>query len=65
MLTSVIALNNKPRGAVTDIPCQVSALFISNFILGPVRNFTLRHRDFRRTIRQKLISLRSSVFRST
>lgn len=41
MLTPVIAVNNKSQGVVTDIPCQISVLFISNFILDSVRNFIL------------------------
>ena len=42
MLTPVIAVNNKSQGVVTDIPCQISVLFISKyFILDSVRNFIL------------------------
>ena len=41
MLTPVIAVNNKSQGVVTDIPCQISVLFISNVILDSVRNFIL------------------------
>ena len=41
MLTPVIAVNNKSQGVVTDIPYQISVLFISNFILDSVRNFIL------------------------
>ena len=42
MLTPVIAVNNKSQGVVTDISCQISVLFISNFILDSVRNFILQ-----------------------